>query len=125
MCPISSPTVRRSGSHAAMLFVLGVLSGAPAGPMAAQTYAMKTTAAVDYIATRAEREEMMRVPMRARLVFRSPRMAPVYLEGMVTCRLTMGSNSTGWACRKAALKAMRPAVLNACSELSTAWSLPK
>ena len=60
MCPISSPTVRRSGSHAAIVFVLGVLSGVPTGPMAAQTYAMKTTAAVDYIATRAEREEMVR-----------------------------------------------------------------
>ena len=57
MCPISSPTVRRSGSHAAIVFVLGVLSGVPTGPMAAQTYAMKTTAAVDYIATRARLDE--------------------------------------------------------------------
>ena len=43
----------------------------------------------------------------------------------VTSRLTIGSSSTGRARRKAFLKAIRPAVLNAASELSTGWSLPK
>ena len=62
---------------------------------------------------------------RARFVFRSPRIAPVYFDGAVTSRLTIGSSSTGRAARKAFLNAMRPAVLNAASELSTGWSLPK
>ena len=47
-----------------VLLAFAALSAAPSRPIAAQTYAMRTTAAVDYIATHADREEMMRVPMR-------------------------------------------------------------
>lgn len=53
-----------SGTSAGVLLALAALSAAPSRPIAAQTYVMKTTAAVDYIATHADREEMMRVPMR-------------------------------------------------------------
>lgn len=52
-------------------------------------------------------------------------MDPVYFDGTVTSRLTIGSSRTGRAAMNAFLKAMRPAVLNAASELSTGWSLPK
>ncbi len=52
-------------------------------------------------------------------------MAPVYFDGTVTSSSTIGSSSTGRACMKAFLNAMRPAVLKAASELSTSWSLPK
>ena len=57
--------MRRSGNtRARVLGILAVLATGTLGPVAAQTAAMKTTAAVDYIATHAEREEMIRVPMR-------------------------------------------------------------
>lgn len=49
---------------AGVLLALAVLSAAPSQPLAAQTFAMRTTAAADYIATHADREEMIRVPMR-------------------------------------------------------------
>ncbi len=39
--------------------------------------------------------------------------------------LTIGSSSAGRASRNALRKAVAAAVLNACSELSTAWYLPK
>ena len=46
-------------------------------------------------------------------------------EGIVTSNFTTGSISTGLAVRTAFRIAFRPAVLNAASELSTGWSLPK
>lgn len=54
---------RRSIPISALL-VLAVLSTSPASPADAQSYAQKTTAAVDYIITHADREDMVRMPMR-------------------------------------------------------------
>src|ERR1043166_7922165 len=48
----------------AILLALAAVSATPARPAAAQTNAMRTRAAVDYIAAHSEREEMVRVPMR-------------------------------------------------------------
>ena len=48
-----------------------------------------------------------------------------FAAGTTTSRLTIGSSRTGRAARTAFLKATRPAVLKAASELSTGWSLPK
>jgi len=55
---------RWRGAPAAVLLALAALSATPVQRVTAQTYAQKTTAAVDYIAAHADREEMMRVPMR-------------------------------------------------------------
>jgi hypothetical protein len=55
---------RWRGAPAAVLLALAALSATPAQSATAQTYAQKTTAALDYIAAHADREEMMRVPMR-------------------------------------------------------------
>lgn len=55
------PQSRRRAAPAVILLALSVMAPRPA---AAQTYAQKTTAAVDYIASHADREEMIRMPMR-------------------------------------------------------------
>jgi putative CocE/NonD family hydrolase len=59
-------TVRRPWLRlrAGVLLALAAVAAAPTRPLPAQTYAMRTTAAVDWIATNADREEMLRVPMR-------------------------------------------------------------
>ncbi|MEO8451357.1 MAG: CocE/NonD family hydrolase [Gemmatimonadota bacterium] len=54
----------RLGDWARLSLVLAGLTGVATDPAVSQTAAMKTTAAMDYIATRAERDEMIRVPMR-------------------------------------------------------------
>src|SRR5438105_897389 len=61
----------------------------------------------------------------ARLVGRSPRIAPVYLVGTVISSLTIGSRRVGRQTANAFLKAYRAAVLNAASDESTSWYLPK
>jgi len=48
----------------AVLLACAALAATPVRPAAAQTYAQKTAAAVDYILDHSERESMMRVPMR-------------------------------------------------------------
>ena len=48
----------------AVLLACAALAATPLRPAAAQTYAQKTAAAVDYILVHSERESMMRVPMR-------------------------------------------------------------
>ena len=48
----------------AVLLACAALAAMPLRPAAAQTYAQKTAAAVDYILDHSERESMMRVPMR-------------------------------------------------------------
>ena len=52
-------------------------------------------------------------------------MSPTLLLGTVISIFTIGSNSAGLACWKTLRKAIEPAVLKACSELSTGWCLPK
>ncbi|MGH7711387.1 MAG: CocE/NonD family hydrolase, partial [Gemmatimonadaceae bacterium] len=54
----------RHNVRAGVLLALAVWSATASQPTAAQTYAQKTTAAVDYIAANTDREEMLRVPMR-------------------------------------------------------------
>ena len=56
--------MRGHGTARAVLLALAALSATLPSPAAAQTYAQKTTAAVDYILVHAEREDMIRMPMR-------------------------------------------------------------
>ena len=63
--------------------------------------------------------------MCPRRVDKSAEISPNFSPGMVTSIATIGSSNTGSACSNALRKAVAPAVLNACSELSTGWSLPK
>src|SRR5512141_1651093 len=51
-------------SPRAILLALAALSSTPARPAAAQAGAMRTRAAVDYIVSHSDREDMVRVPMR-------------------------------------------------------------
>ena len=59
--------------------------------------------------------------MWPRRVDRSAEMSPNFSSGTTTSRLTIGSSTTGRAATNALRKALADAVLNACSELSTAW----
>ena len=52
-------------------------------------------------------------------------MSPTLAVGTVTSIRTIGSSSDGLACWNTLRKAIDAAVLNACSELSTGWCLPK
>src|SRR5438105_3317922 len=54
----------RQNVPAAVLLAIAALSATPARPAAAQSIALRTRAAVDYIIGNTEREEMVRVPMR-------------------------------------------------------------
>jgi O-antigen ligase len=51
-------------------------------------------------------------------------MSPIALSGAVICTWAMGSSTIGRASRMAAMNALRPAVTNAISLLSTLWCLP-
>jgi putative CocE/NonD family hydrolase len=61
---LSDSTPRPSRFRRGIILPLAVLAFSTAGRAAGQTHAMKVTAAMDYLATHAEREEMVRVPMR-------------------------------------------------------------
>ena len=50
--------------------------------------------------------------------------SPMYSSGVTTSTDMIGSSSTGLALRRASLKAIEPAILNAISEESTSWYLP-
>ncbi len=56
--------MRGHATARAVLLALAALSATLPSPAAAQTYAQKTTAAVDYILTHADREDLVRMPMR-------------------------------------------------------------
>ena len=58
-----NPRGRRT-APVAVLVACAALVGTPLRPAAAQTYAQRTTAAADYIAAHADREDMVRMPMR-------------------------------------------------------------
>ena len=50
--------------------------------------------------------------------------SPMYSSGVATSTDMIGSRSAGLALRRASLKAIEPAILNAISEESTSWYLP-
>jgi hypothetical protein len=51
-------------------------------------------------------------------------MSPMFASGAVISTLTIGSSTIGRAFWTASMKALRPAVMNAISLLSTLWCLP-